>query len=126
VYKKNQGGDWNQYENGGWNNVYLKQKTTTATARQPENTNRQANANTAAQDRSGTKQNQLTQTSNTSASRASRDSVDSLDQAANARAKGDRQTSQVSQFQRGGGGGFERQSSGGGGRSKPSGGGRRR
>jgi hypothetical protein len=125
VYKKNQDGNWKEYENGNWNNVEGNQKPkTNSTARPSENTTRQASGGT--QDRTSAQQNQLAQTSNTSTARGSRDSVDSLDQAANARAKGERQTSQVSQFQRGGGGGFERQGDGGGARSKPSGGGRRR
>jgi hypothetical protein len=126
VYKKNQNGDWKEYENGGWNDVEGKPKpnTNSAAARQSENTTRQSNA--AIQDRGSAQQNRPTQTSNTSAGRGSRDSLDTLDQAANARTKGDRRTSQVSQFQRGGGGGFERHGGGGGGRSKPSGGGRRR
>jgi hypothetical protein len=125
VYKKNQDGNWKEYENGGWNNVEGKPNTN-STTRASENTTRQANA--AAQDRTSAQQNRPAQTSNTSAGRASRESVDSLDQAANARSKGDRRTSQASQFQRGGDSGFQRQSGGGGGggRSKPSGGGRRR
>jgi hypothetical protein len=66
------------------------------------------------------------QASNTSAGGMSRETSSSLDSQANARQKGNRQTQQVSQFQRGGGGGFDRAGGGGGGRSKPSGGGRRR
>lgn len=112
VYKKNQDGNWKEYENGNWNSVEGKQN--------PNSTNSSA--------RSGDAQNtaRASQSTMQQAGGMSRETSSSLDSQANARQKGNRQTQQVSQFQRSGGGGFERSSGASAGRSKPSGGGRRR
>jgi hypothetical protein len=92
VYKRNDNGNWNQYENGNWNNVDKNvDSQKTADSHQPAATSRQS---------PGSTRDRAPQPSNTSANSPSRDSVGSLDQAANARSKGERQTQQVSQFQR--------------------------
>jgi hypothetical protein len=126
VYKKNQSGDWKQYENGGWDSVDQKPKPNpnSTSARASQNTAGQTNG--AVQERGSAQQDRPSQTSSTSANRGSRDSVDSLDQAANARAKGDRQASQTSQFERGGNSGSQRQGGGGSRAARSGGGGRRR